>query len=71
MSQPTVTYICAQTGKQEESTTGLPEGWVVSTSDLAEDKDKPVPEHFTVIAFSSKEACNDYRSALLKTKMMS
>lgn len=64
-----ITYICAQTNQKIESEEGLPSGWVISSIDLSQDKDKPFPPKRTVIAFSSQKAADDYKRSLLKTRM--
>lgn len=56
-----VTYICEQTGKKIISADGLPAGWIIPTYSLAkEDEIRPTPPKYTVIAFSSKEALEEY-----------
>ncbi|KKN43558.1 hypothetical protein LCGC14_0702050 [marine sediment metagenome] len=61
MSEINVTYICGQTGLKVVSADGLPEGWVVPTYSLAiEDKDRPVPPRYSVVAFSSKSAMDRF-----------
>lgn len=56
-----VTYICEQTGNTVVSTDGLPDNWVIPPYSLVpEDKVRPVPAKYTVIAFSSKSVMDRY-----------
>jgi hypothetical protein len=56
-----ITYICAQTGQKIISSTGLPDGWVIPSYSLAgENKENPIPQKYTMIAFSSKTAMDRY-----------
>jgi hypothetical protein len=65
-----VTYICALTGTTTISSEGLPRGWVIPSRDISQDVDKPIPECYTVIAFSSEKACKEMMESRLKDSMM-
>lgn len=65
-----VTYVCALTGTTTISSEGLPRGWVIPPRDISQDVDKPVPERYTVIAFSSERACKEMMESRLKDSMM-
>lgn len=65
-----VTYVCALTGTTSLSSEGLPRGWVIPTNDMSQDIDKPSPKRYTVIAFSSEEACKEMAENRLKNSMM-
>lgn len=65
-----VTYVCALTGTTTLSSEGLPRGWVIPPRDISQDVDKPVPERYTVIAFSSEKACKEMMESRLKDSMM-
>ena len=65
-----VTYVCGFTGTTVVSSEGLPKGWVVPSSDMSQDIDKPVPERYTVIAFSSEKAYKEMAKARLQEGMM-
>lgn len=59
-----VTYICGQTGQKVVSSEGLPDGWVIPSYSLAkEDKERPIPPKYSVVAFSSKAAMDRYIEA--------
>lgn len=65
-----VTYVCALTGTTTISSEGLPRGWVIPPRDISQDVDKPVPERYTVIAFSNERACKEMMESRLKDSMM-
>lgn len=66
-----ITYVCAQTKSQVTTDGALPSGWIIPSQDLSSDIDKPVPKRGTIIAFSSKAACEEYSRSRLENRLNS
>jgi len=65
-----VTYICGQTGLKVVSSEGLPKGWVVPQYSLITEggEAKPPPPKYSIVAFSSKGAMDQYIKSIITEK---